>query len=284
MANALAPPLSVCIITYNEEDNLPRCLASVRFADEIVVVDSGSTDRTMVLAAEAGCRVIAQPFLGYAAQKNLAVQAASHQWVLCLDADEWLLPGAETVILDALAKGGPSVAGYALNRHTFYLGDWVNHGGWWPEYRLRLYDRERGAWRSDDIHEDVEVTGAVVRLDVEVGHLSYRDIADHLSRVNTYTSVRARHLYARGAEPVGWLRLLGRPLGRFCRMFLLKGGWREGSRGFIIASIGAFYVFAKYAKLWEQQHEWGQGDEGPEAAAWTSVSDQGTRNGRAITK
>lgn len=284
MANALAPPLSVCIITYNEEANLPRCLASAGFADEIVVVDSGSTDRTVALAAEAGCRVIEQPFLGYAAQKNLAVQAASHPWVLYLDADEWLLPGAEPVILDALAKGGSDVAGYALNRHTFYLGDWVNHGGWWPEYRIRLYDRRRGEWTGDNIHEDVRVRGTVVRLNAEVGHLSYRDIADHLSRVNTYTSVRAQHLHDQGHKPVGWRELIGRPLGRFCRMFLLKSGWREGYRGLIIASIGAFYVFARYAKLWEQQHGCGQGNKGPEASAWASVSERRTRNGKAMTK
>ncbi len=251
---ASVPPLSVCIITYNEEANLPRCLASVDFADEIVVVDSGSTDRTVALAIEAGSRVIEQPFLGYAAQKNLAVQAASHQWVLCLDADEWLRPGAEAAIRKALAERHSDVAGYALNRHTYYLGDWVNHSGWWPEYRLRLYDRERGEWRDDGLHEDVELRGAAARLDAEVGHLSYRDITHHIGKVNAYTSLRAQHWQASAHRTVGWLELIGRPLGRFCRMFLLKGGWREGHRGLIIASIGAFYVFAKYAKLWELQH------------------------------
>ena len=272
------PPLSVCIITYNEEANLPRCVASVGFADEIVVVDSGSTDRTVALAVAAGCRVIEQPFLGYAAQKNLAVQAASHPWVLCLDADEWLLPGAAVVIRDALATRHPHVAGYALKRHTYYLGDWVNHGGWWPEYRLRLYDRERGEWVDDSLHEDVDVQGSVVRLDVEVGHLSYRDIAHHLSKVNTYTSLRAEHGQARHHPEVGWLELIGRPLWRFCRMFIFKGGWREGQRGLIIASIGAFYVFTKYAKLWELQHGCHPGQ--------SDVEDAGARtnNGSAMIK
>lgn len=251
MANAT--PLSVCLITYNEEANLPRCVASANFADEIVVVDSGSTDRTVALAVEAGCRVIEQPFLGYAAQKNLAVQAASHQWVLCLDADEWLLPGAGAAIQEALASRRPEVAGYALKRHTYYLGDWVNHGGWWPEYRLRLYDRQRGEWVGNSLHEEVELRGEVARLDVEVGHWSYRDITHHIGKVNAYTSLRAQNWQDRQRTSVGYLELIGRPLGRFCRMFLLKGGWREGHRGLIIASIGAFYVFAKYAKLWEQQ-------------------------------
>lgn len=249
-----AVPLSVCIITYNEEQNLPRCLASVAFADEIVVVDSHSTDRTVEIARQAGCRVVVQPFLGHVAQKTLAVQTASHPWVLCLDADEWLLPGAETVIRAALAGGEPSVAGYALKRHTFYLGDWVNHCGWWPEYKLRLFDRQRGQWCGNDPHDRVRVTGKVLRLEAEVGHRSYRDITHHLSKVNAYTTIMARGRYERGARPVGVLTLVLHPLGRFCRMFLLKGGWKEGVRGLIIASIGAFYVFAKYAKLWEMQH------------------------------
>jgi glycosyltransferase involved in cell wall biosynthesis len=265
----------VCIITYNEEANLPRCLDSVRFADEIVVVDSGSTDRTVALATEAGCRVIEQPFLGYAAQKNLAVQAASHRWVLCLDADEWLLAGAHGAIRQTLATRHPDVAGYALKRHTYYLGDWVNHGGWWPEYRLRLYDRQRGEWVDNGLHEEVKLTGSVARLDVEVGHLSYRDIAHHISKVNAYTSLRAQHGQDRHETSVGWLELVGRPLGRFCRMFILKGGWREGHRGLIIASIGAFYVFAKYAKLWERYH--GCGSEPID-------SGMRTRNGKAMTK
>jgi len=275
---AKVTPLSVCMITYNEEANLPRCVASAGFADEIVVVDSGSTDRTVALAAEAGCRIIEQPFLGYAAQKNLAVQAASHQWVLCLDADEWLLPGAGTAIREALASRRPEVAGYALKRHTYYLGDWVNHCGWWPEYRLRLYDRQRGAWVDDGLHEEVELRGVVARLDVEVGHVSYRDITHHLSKVNAYTSLRAKHWQARNHAAVGWFEFIGRPLGRFCRMFILKGGWREGHRGLIIASIGAFYVFVKYAKLWELQHGCGPDQvEGKD-------SDGHTRNGNAITK
>lgn len=277
-------PVSVCIITYNEEANLPRCVASVDFADEIVVVDSCSTDRTVALAAAAGCRVIEQPFLGYAAQKNVAVQAAAHQWVLCLDADEWLLPGAGTVIREALAARRPEVAGYALNRHTYYLGDWVNHGGWWPEYRLRLYDRQRGEWVDDGLHEHVALNGAVARLEVEVGHLSYRDITHHLSKVNTYTSIRAEHWQARHRASVGWLELIGRPLGRFCRMFILKGGWREGYRGLIIASIGAFYVFAKYAKLWELQHSCGPG----QVEVGVEVNGKGSgaraKNGSAMMK
>ena len=247
-------PLSVCIITYNEEENLPRCLASVAFADEIVVVDSQSTDRTVAIATQAGCRVISQAFLGYVAQKNLAVQQATHAWVLCLDADEWLRPGAAEAIRSALATRAPDVAGYTLKRHTYYLGGWVNHGWRWPEYKLRLFDRRRGQWQGNALHEGVHVAGRVEPLDVEMGHRSYRDLTHHLSKINTYTTIMARDLHARGAARVGASALVLRPLVRFCRMFLVRGGWKEGLRGFMIATLGAVYVFTKYAKLWELQH------------------------------
>ncbi|MGE3538420.1 MAG: glycosyltransferase family 2 protein [Candidatus Tectimicrobiota bacterium] len=247
-------PLTVCIITYNEAENLPRCLASVAFADEVVVVDSQSTDRTVDIARQAGCRVISQAFLGYVAQKNLALRHATHEWVLCLDADEWLVADAAGRIRTALASRTPDIAGYTLKRHTFYLGDWVNHGGWWPEYKLRLFDRQRGQWQGHDLHEGVRVTGRVVSLDVELGHQSYRDLSHHMSKLNTYTSIMARSLGTRPVARVGFAHLVLRPVLRFCRMFLLRGGWKEGRRGFIIASMGAFYVFAKYAKLWELHH------------------------------
>jgi glycosyltransferase involved in cell wall biosynthesis len=247
-------PLSVCIITYNEEENLHRCLASVAFADEIVVVDSQSTDRTVDIARQAGCRVIVQAFLGYVAQKNLAIHHATYPWVLCLDADEWLRVGAEEAIRAALATRAPDVAGYTLKRHTYYLGAWVNHGWRWPEYKLRLFDRQRGQWCGHALHEGVHVEGRVEHLDVEIGHRSYKDMAHHFSKLNTYTTSMAHDLHERGAARVGASTLMLRPLVRFCRMFLVRGGWKEGVRGLLIATIGAFYVFAKYAKLWELQH------------------------------
>lgn len=247
-------PLSVCIITYNEAANLPRCLASVVFADDIVVVDSQSSDNTVAVAQAAGCRVLTQPFLGYVAQKNLALRQAKHAWVLCLDADEWLRPGAAARIQAALEARASDVVGYTLKRHTYYLGTWINHGGWWPEYKLRLFDRERGEWCGDALHEGVRVQGRVVPLDVEIGHYSYANLAHHLHKLNAYTTTMADDLQARGTGRVGLWTLVMHPLARFCRMLILKGGWRDGVRGVIIAVIGAFYVFSKYAKLWELQH------------------------------
>jgi hypothetical protein len=174
--------------------------------------------------------------------------------VLCLDADEWLRPGAAARISTALATRPPEVAGYTLQRHTYYLGAWINHGGWWPEAKIRLFDRQRGQWCGDALHEGVRVQGRVLPLDVEIGHYSYTNMAHHFHKLNTYTTVMADNLQAHGAAPVGLGTLLLHPLGRFCRMLFLKGGWRDGVRGVIIAVIGAFYVFAKYAKLWELQH------------------------------
>jgi hypothetical protein len=188
------------------------------------------------------------------AQKNLAVHQATHAWVLCLDADEWLRPGAAAAIRTALATRAPDVAGYTLKRHTYYLGAWVNHGWRWPEYKLRLFDRQRGQWCGHALHEGVHVAGRVAHLDIEIGHRSYRDIAHHLNKLNAYTTIMARDLHERGAARVGAGTLVARPLVRFCRMFLVRGGWKEGCRGLIIAAIGAFYVLLKYAKLWELQH------------------------------
>ncbi len=137
------------------------------------------------------------------AQKNLALQHASHQWVLCLDADEWLRSTAATTIRAALATRPPDVAGYTLKRHTYYLGGWVNHSGWWPEYKIRLFDRQRGQWCGDALHEGIRVTGRVDHLEVEIGHQSYKDMAHHFSKLNTYTTIMAR-VPARFVNEVLW--------------------------------------------------------------------------------
>ena len=142
--------------------------------------------------------------------------------MLCLDADEWLRPGAAATIQATLATRAPDVAGYSLKRHTYYLGDWVNHSGWWPEYKIRLFDRQRGQWCGDALHEGIRVEGRVDHLDVEIGHRSYKDMAHHFSKINTYT-IMARNLYERGAARVGVGTLVLHPVARFCRMFLSKG-------------------------------------------------------------
>jgi glycosyltransferase involved in cell wall biosynthesis len=244
--------ISACIITYNEADMIAECLASVSWADEIVVVDSGSGDGTVESAEARGCRVIHQDFLGHVKQKDLAVREAQNRWVFCLDADERLAEGGESVIRKVLAEDGEKVAGYFFPRRTFYLGGWVDHGGWWPEYRLRLFDRERGWWEGVDPHDHVRVDGSTRRIDALITHYNYRDIAHHLEKVNAYTSTMAGRKNGAG-EKASVAKMVFNPLGRFFRMYVLKQGFRDGVRGFVIAAIGGFYVFLKYAKLWEMQ-------------------------------
>jgi len=246
------PKISACIIAYNEAAVIDDCLASLQWVDEIVVVDSGSSDGTARLAEEKGCQVIHQDFLGYVKQKEFAIRQARFRWVLCLDADERLLPGGREVVEKALHDDGGAVAGYFLPRKTFYLGRWIEHGGWWPEYRLRLFDRERGSWVGTDPHDRVEVDGATCKLEAVISHFNYRDISHHLEKANSYTSIMADRKTSAG-ERASVAKMVFRPLGRFVRMYLLKQGFRDGVPGFIVAVIGAFYVFLKYAKLWELQ-------------------------------
>jgi len=242
-------PVSLCVIAKDEELRLPRCLASARFADDVVVLDSGSTDRTVELAREAGARTFVEPFRGHVLQKARAVELARHDWVLCLDADEELSPELAASI-EAALHGAPDAAGFELPRKTWYAGRFIEHGGWWPEWRLRLFDRRHGGWTGADPHDHVEVHGRVGRLAGPLWHYPYRDIAHHLDKVNRYTTTMARGLAERGVR-FRWRDLVLRPPARFARMYLLRRGFLDGARGFLLATIGAFYVFLKYAKLWE---------------------------------
>lgn len=248
-----ALPISVCIITRDEEHNIGACLESVSFADDIVVVDSGSTDRTVQIASEFGARVIERPFLGHVKQKQFAIENARHDIVLCLDADERVDDALRAATLALLEKSALEYAGYEVNRHTFYLGRFIDHGGWFPEWRLRLFDRRRGRWVGVDPHDRVEVDGTTSRLEGELVHFNYRDISHHVAKINSYTSISAREK-ERAGKRVSVFALLTRPPARFVRMYLLRGGFRDGVRGLIVATLGAFYVFLKYAKAWERQN------------------------------
>jgi glycosyltransferase involved in cell wall biosynthesis len=243
-------PFTLCVITRDEERNIARCLASGSFADDVVVLDSGSTDRTVELAKAAGARVFAEEWRGHVAQKARAVELAKHPWVLCLDADEEISPPLRAAIETALAAPENGVAAYELARKTSYAGRFIEHSGWWPEWRVRLFDRARGRWTGEDPHDRVEVAGRVVKLEGALHHYAYRDLDHHLGKVNRYTTTMAHGLAERGVE-FRWLDLVLRPPARFLRMYVLRRGFLDGGRGLILAAIGGFYVFLKYAKLWE---------------------------------
>lgn len=242
-------PLSVAIIAFNEESNLPRCLESVRgIAGEIVIVDDGSRDRTVEIASQFDAHVIEHKWLGYVGQKNLAWQHCTQPWVLSLDADEALTP--ELAVSIRTAVGGDDPAdGYELNRRTFYLGDWIWHA-WYPEWRMRLARREKACWKGLEPHDYLEVTGRHARLRGNLLHYSYRDLADHLQRTLKYASMGAQAEIQAG-KPFRWHKLVFSPWMRFWRTLIIKRAWRDGWRGWIIAFSACMAGFAKYALVYE---------------------------------
>ncbi len=238
--------ISATIISLNEERNLPRLLESLICVDEIVVVDSGSTDRTVEIARRYGARVIENPWPGYAKQKNFAAAQATHDWILSLDADEALSDNLGAEILE-LKAGEPSVAGYRFPRLAQYLGHWIHHSGWYPDAKVRLYDRRRARWVGDYVHESVQVDGPVADLVGPLHHFTCSSIEEHKRTMERYTTLAADELKARGyrASPI---RLLLAPPATFLKSYLLQQGFRDGYPGLLIATMAARYVFLKYAK------------------------------------
>ena len=247
--------LSVCVICCNEEAELPRCLDSVAFADElVVVVDAKSTDRSETIARGRADRVEVRPYDGDIEQKSYCTSLATGDWVLVIDPDEVMRPELATSVRAALDADKPGIGGYELDRLTWYLGRWIRHGDFYPDWTLRLFRRSGHRWSGLNPHGRIEVDGAVERLRGELEHYSYRDVGDHLDRAQLWSSQAAAAMYADGRR-TDLSDLAFRPLWRFARGYFLKRGFLDGMPGFVIASINAFYVFLKYAKLWELRRE-----------------------------
>jgi glycosyltransferase involved in cell wall biosynthesis len=242
------PKLTVTVITRNESANILAALESVSWADEIVVVDSNSTDDTVALARQRTDRIFVRDWPGYSAQKNFAARQASHDWILSLDADERVTPALADEI-HVLLRGEPPSRGYRIPRVSFYLGKWIRSTDWYPDDQLRLYDRRVATWEGE-VHEGVEVKGGVGRLLSDLEHVPYRDISHHLQTIDRYTSLAARQMLER-RKTVGVAGLALRPVGAFLRNYLVRGGWRDGSVGFVVSVLNSYYVFLKFAKLWE---------------------------------
>ncbi len=242
-------PVTATVITFNEAANLAAALESVAWADEILVIDSESTDDTVAIARRYTDRVIVRPWPGYIAQKNFAAEQARHDWILSLDADERVSPPLADE-LRALLAAGPAAAGYRLPRVTFHLGRWIRSTDWYPDRQLRLYDRRRARWTGRHVHESVKADGPVVDLRGELLHYAYRDLSHHLETMDRYTTLAARQMHEDGRR-AGWVDLALHPPAAFLRNYLLRGGFRDGVPGLIISAMNARYVGLKFAKLWE---------------------------------
>lgn len=244
--------ISVVIITFNEERNIARCLASVKeVADEVVVVDSFSTDGTEKIVRDAGARFVQHHFEGHIEQKNWAITQAKYPWVLSMDADEALDEKLSRSIL-AVKQAAPEADGYTMARLTNYCGTWVRHGGWYPDIKLRMWDSRKGHWGGTNPHDRYELQpGTVTRhLRGDILHYSFHSIADHLRQVNYFTDISSKALYVQGRKP-SLVKLLLDPLVKFVGDYILRGGFLDGFHGYAIALISAQATFLKYAKLRE---------------------------------
>ena len=240
--------LSVCLITLNEERNLPRALCSVQgIANEIVVVDCGSSDRTQEIAREHGARVIARAWTNFAEQKNSAAAAATHDWILSMDADEEVSPELRESLL-AWKQQESQIAVYEIARCAWYLGAWIKHSGWYPDRKIRLYDRRLCRWEGEFVHEWLKVDGAVSAFKGDLLHFPYRDWNDHAARIARYSELAARAARSSGRRGNIGRLLLAPPL-VFLKAFLLRAGFLDGWRGLAIAYMGARYVFQKEFRI-----------------------------------
>ena len=241
--------LSVTMISFNEEKRIRAALESVAWADEIVVVDSGSSDRTLEICREYTEQIFQLPWQGYVEQKNAATAKSSHNWILNIDADEVVSPGLAAEI-QALLENEPLHAGYFMPRRTYYLGAWIRHCGWYPDEKLRLFDKRQGEWVGQALHEKVKLRGSAAKLQHDLYHYTYENIEDHLKTINNYSSIAA--LQKKGS--IGGIGILGHTFFAFFKKFILKQGFRDGARGVIVSLLAAFTVAVKYAKLWERHH------------------------------
>lgn len=239
--------ISATIITHDEERNLPRAIESLRAADEIIVVDSGSTDRTVEIARNLGARVVEAGWPGYANQKNFAASQAKFDWILSIDADESLSEALEAEIW-RLKKKGPDCDAYTMPRMAQYLGRWIRHSGWYPDRKVRLYDRRKASWVGDYVHESVKVSGKVGHFESNLLHFTCDSLSEHLKTMDRYTTLAAEQLIDAG-EKVSWGRLICEPPWTFFQTYFVKLGFLDGVEGLAIANMAALYNFVKYAKV-----------------------------------
>jgi glycosyltransferase involved in cell wall biosynthesis len=257
--------LTVTIITRNEAANVEAALQSVSWADEIVVVDSRSTDETVDIARRYATRVEIRDWPGYSAQKNYAATLASNDWILSIDADERVTPELAREIRELLNRG-PDAPGYRMSRLTWYLGRWLHSTDWYPDHQLRLYDRRVGRWNGLRVHESVTVQGRPGLLRHHIEHYAYRDVSDHVTSIDHYTTLIAEQWLEEGRR-TNVLAAAIHPAMAFLRNYILRGGFRDGTAGFMVSVLNSYYVFMKLLKLWELQRDASSGQRKPRRSA-----------------
>lgn len=247
-------PLSVVIITKDEGENLRRTLESVRFADEIVIVDSGSSDDTVVIAREYTPLVVAQDWLGFSGQKNYAISLASHDWILSLDADEVVSVPLQQQIREVVT-GGSAFEAYSLRRKNFFLGTWMKHAGFYPDRKIRLFKRGTAQFEAREVHESIHCSGRVAHLDADIDHYAYPTLEIYIEHQNRYSTLGARRLSEQGRRSSIVIDVLLRPLFGFVYNYFFRLGFCDGRKGFLLNFYQAVYGSWKYAKLWHLNQE-----------------------------
>jgi len=243
------PRLSVTVIALNQEAHISECLVSVSFADEIVVVDTGSTDRTVELARTYTDRVLQADWQGFGRTKNYALDQARGDWVFSLDTDERVPPALKDEILAVVAADGP-LNGYRVPRKNYFCGRWIRHLGWYPDYTLRLFRRDRGRFRDREVHEEVVVDGPVGTFQTPLEHFSYRSVSEYVTRMDRYARLAAQELAKAGRRPYPG-ELFYRPFFSFLHLYFIRRGFLEGAPGYALAVLMSMYKFLKYYYLRE---------------------------------
>ncbi len=241
--------ISVTIVTLNEERNIERCLKSVQWADEIVIVDSGSTDRTLDICRDYDCHVIKTEWLGYARTKQLAVDAATHDWIFSIDADEEATPELGATIR-GIVNGDSLVKGYRIKRCSFYLGKMIKHSGWNKDFPLRLFHRDFGRFNLRPVHEGVEVNGKIGFIEQVLLDYTFPTLVSHIRKIELYSELGALEKKEKGRKGGGYVAFL-RGIYEFIRLYFFKAGFLDGRYGLILATNSAFAAYMKYLLLWE---------------------------------
>ncbi len=246
------PKISITIITLNEERNIRRTLESVAWADEIIVVDSGSSDNTVAICREYTVNVFLQGWLGFARQKNFAIEKATGDWVLSLDADEPIEPALVEEIHSLVSKAD-SCDGYRIPRRTFFLGREIRYGGWYPDYNLRLFRRGKGCFEERAVHEAIRVQGSVGTTKHAILHYAYPDLASYIASMNRYSTLAVDVMKKEGIGffRQSWINIVLRPILTFFYKYIIRLGFLDGKHGLLLNIFHAYYVFSKYAKAWE---------------------------------